>query len=512
MSEDPDPLPRRRGTRSRRDGLVRAAFVLNADQLGSRVVSGASYTFLGTFLRMVVTLGSVSVLARILAPADFGYIAMATVVTEFAALFSNFGLVNILIQRRTVSRLQLDTVFWASALVGAAVAAAVFALSYAADLLFSDAVTGELLRVLCLAFLLGGLTTVHDATLARLMRFRTEFRIQIVAVVVRAAVAILFAYLGFGVWSLVAGALASSLAQVLQTFVAVPYLPRFRFHYPFIAATWRTSGSYLGRGLLFYADTNVDLVLIGRYLGATALGFYQNSRSLTDEIRGRIAVPLQRVLFPAFAALQVDRQRLQDSVVRSGRLIAALVVPIGFGTSAIAADLVPVLYGPQWTAMIPVVVMLGVSAGIRAATSISGPIFNATDHVTLALKVGFVGTVLNAIAVALTLSWGVAAVSAAIALTSLYSLVVLQVGLRLIGLNFTHAMRMLGPPFLAASVMWATIAAVRPFTMTWVAHAAALLPLHIALGALVYAIALHACSREYFMEFKDLAARMLRKR
>lgn len=507
MPDNPSPGSTT-GRRPGRQDLLRDAFVLNADRLGSRVVSGAGFTFLGTALRVAITLGSVSVLARLLAPADFGYIAMATVVTEFAALFSNFGLVNILIQRPRVSRLQLDTVFWTSAAIGVLVAAAVFGLSYAAGLLFADPAAGELLRVLCLTFVLGGLTTVHDATLARLMRFGTEFRIQILSVVARAGVAITFAWLGFGVWSLVAGALASSIALVLQTFIAVPYLPRFRFHFPYIAATWRISGSYLGRGLLFYADTNIDLVLIGRYLGATALGFYQNSRSLTDEIRGRIAVPLQRVLFPAFAALQDDLERLQDSVVRSGRLVAALVVPIGFGTSAISADLVPVLYGSQWTAMIPVVTMLGVSAGIRAATAISGPIFNATNHVVLALKVGFVGTVINAVAVALTLSWGVEAVSAAIALTSLYSLVVLRLGLGLIGLRFSHMARILGPPLLSALVMWATIAAVRPFSTAWLAHPGPLVLLHVALGALVYSVALHACSREYLADFRDLAARL----
>ena len=86
--------------------------VLDTNELGRRVVSGSTYTFLGIFLRTAMTIGSTAVLARLLTPADFGYIAMATVVTELAALFGNFGFSSVLIQRRVVARLHLDTVFW----------------------------------------------------------------------------------------------------------------------------------------------------------------------------------------------------------------------------------------------------------------------------------------------------------------------------------------------------------------------------------------------------------------
>ena len=111
--------------------LVRSAFVLNSDDLGRRVVSGAGYKFLGIALRTAITIGSTAILARLLSPADFGYIAMATVITEFAGLFGAFGFTNVLIQRRVISRLQLDTVFWATLAVGIVLAGVVFGLSAA---------------------------------------------------------------------------------------------------------------------------------------------------------------------------------------------------------------------------------------------------------------------------------------------------------------------------------------------------------------------------------------------
>jgi O-antigen/teichoic acid export membrane protein len=267
--------------------LVRRAFVLDSENLNARVVHGASFLFLGIALRTLLTVGSVAILARLLTPEDFGYIAMATVITEFAALLAGFGFGNILIQRPVVTRLQLDTVFWTSAGIGACLAGLVFTLSYIGSWLFSEPLTGELLRLLSLSFLFNGLTTVHETVIARLMRFRTEFWIQIITAANRALAAIVFAYLGFGVWSLVIGALAGSLTSLTLNWLAVPYIPRLRYQGAYLTSTWRTSSSYLGHGFVHYVAVTLDLTLVGRSLGASALGYYQTARSLTDEIRAR---------------------------------------------------------------------------------------------------------------------------------------------------------------------------------------------------------------------------------
>lgn len=491
-----------------RESLVRSAFVLNSDNLGRRVVSGAGFQFLGIALRTLITLVSMAALARLLAPADFGYIAMATVVTEFAVLFSNFGLTSVLIQRRVINRLQLDTVFWASALLGAVLAGAVFLGSFFAGWLFADPLIPGLLRVLCLTFLFGGLTAAPSAVLARLLRFRTEFWIQIVSMAIRSLVAVACALAGFGVWSLVAGALVGSVGSAILSFIAVPYLPRLKFNLAYLASTWKTSGSYLGGGLIYYVTMNVDLVLIGRYLGAAPLGYYQNARSLTDEIRARIAMPIQHVLFPAFSAVQAETQRLQELVMRSSRMLAAIVFPIGFGVSANAAELVLVLYGEQWRAMTPVMAMFGLSAALRAATATSSPLFNSSNRVGLALKYNLCGTVVMVAFVALALPYGVEGVAMAMAVSTLYSLVTFRVGLGLIGLGSRQMFEILGPPALASLAMWAAVELLHPFGARWSAHPGWLLSVQVAAGVLVYLLALHLLSRRYLRDFTELVAKL----
>lgn len=493
---------------ARRRTLLQRAFRLDSSNLGSRVVSGASYQFMGIVLRTVVTIGSTAALARLLTPADFGFVAMATVVTELAALFANFGFTNLLIQRRSITRLQVDTVFWASTLLGVLLAGVVFALSFGAAWLFREDDVAPLLRTLSLTFLVAGLPSVAWVVLARKLRFRTEFWVQTVTTLGRAGVGIGFAWAGAGAWSLVAGALAGSALQAALAFVAVPYRPRLRFNAEFLAARWRTSGGYFGSGLLFYAYMNADLVLIGRALGATALGYYQNARSLTDEIRARIAMPLQQVLFPALSALQDDPSRRQQMVLRSSRMIAAVVMPVGFGVAVMAPDLVPVLYGSRWQAMVPVMQMFGVSAALRASSAVAAPLFNASDRVGTAFLLNCLGTALLLGAVVVGLPHGIERVAMLVAAVAPYSILTLAVALRGVGIGTRGLAHILGPSLVSSMAMGVAVWLARPHVEASVDLPAARLGVHVVLGGGCYIACLHAMSRQYLFDFMDAFGRL----
>ena len=115
---------------------VQQAYYPTSDNLGRRVVTGAAFTFLGIALRTTITVGSMAVLARLLTPTDFGHIAMATVITELAAVFANFGFGSILIQKSKISRIQIDTMHWSAIALGLILTVLVFVLSFFAELFF----------------------------------------------------------------------------------------------------------------------------------------------------------------------------------------------------------------------------------------------------------------------------------------------------------------------------------------------------------------------------------------
>ncbi len=491
--------------------IVQRSFSPLRGNLGHRVVGGAGFTMLGIVIRTLLTIGSMSILARLLTPADFGHVAMATVVMQLAGLFASFGFGSILIQRSRIGRIDLDTTFWASLGLGVLLSLAVFALSFFSGLFFAEPVSGDLLKVMCLAFLLEGVTVVPNSIMARMMMFREEFYVRLVTLLFSSGSAILFAWQGFGVWSLVLSALVGGVAQWLAFQWYVRYLPRLRFSLEFFRATWRINGSYFGNGLLFFLNMNADIALVGRMLGAVSLGYYQNARSLTDEIRARIAIPLQRVLFPAFSMLKEDPGRLQDAVMRSARLLALVVVPVGCGVAVVAEELVAVLYGDQWLPMIPILQVISIGSALRAATAISTSIFNSMNQVGLSFRLNLVATTMLLGALLIGSQWGLMGVAIGQLVAALFSVALLWMAFALIGLRMRHLLQVLGVPGLAAAVMYGIVYHVR---LSLPAHDLSVflqLPALVLTGAAAYALSVSLISRAHLRDLRDLLARF-RKR
>jgi O-antigen/teichoic acid export membrane protein len=476
--------------------LVRSAFILPRTGVSSRVISGGAYTLFGVIGRTVITFGSVAILARILTPADFGYIAMAMVVSELAALFTNFGFSQVLIQRQRIARLQMDTVFWSSLALGVVVAITVFVVSYPSAALYGEAITGELLRVMSVNFVIASLAVVPEAILTRLMLYRKLFLVQIAYLSFRAVAAILLALIGCGVWSLIVGSIAATLLQLFLTARAVRYLPRLRFSLRYILATTRTSTSYFGSGILYYINTNLDLFLIGRELGPTPTGYYQTARSLTDEVRARFAIPLQRVLFPAYAAIQDDATRFQHAVIRSSRMLALVIFPLGAGIFATSEEITLVIYGTQWVEMIPVLQLLALSAIPKASGAVAAPIFNATNRVATALRYNAIGTALMAAGVITAVHYGIIAVAASMLLTSLYTLFMLHVAFRAIGLRLVALRAVLLAPTIASATMCTYVFIMKRLDVIADAGTPILLLFYTISGAIVYAVCIVILSSE----------------
>ena len=494
-----------------RTSLVRRAFRTSSDDLGLRVISGASFAVAGMAVRIGITLVSVAVLSRLLSPADFGHVVMANVVSELAFVFSSFGLGEIIIQRQRLARVQLDTVWWTSVLIGIVLTILVAAASFLSTAIFANPVAGELLRVLCFTFLLDQLAVVPNSLLSRMMMFRQLFGVQVVMLLFRTGSAIALALWGYGVWSLVWAAVIASLAQLLICTYIAGFRPRLRFSKVFLLSTWRTNGSYFASGFLFYLNMNMDMAVVGRSLGAMSLGYYQAARGLADEISARIAVPLQRVLFPVFATVQDDPARFRFGVVRSGRLLALVTIPVGFGIAAVAEELVTILYGEQWLAMIALLKIIAPAAGLRAATTISRPVFQAANRVDLSLKLNLVSTLVLALLLIVVIPWGLQGFAVAYVVNSVFSLIMLSVSAKLVSIGARELAYMLAPPIVAALIMLMAVIGVRNMIEHMVFDVFAQFVILTLVGALAYCLCIFLIARRHWGDVRDVISRILAK-
>ena len=491
---------------------VQSAFTLHAHGLGARIISGVGFKLFGVFARTVLTLGSTAVLARLLLPADYGYLVMATIVTELAALFSSAGITDTLVQRKRVSRVEFDTAFWTLLLIGIALAGAVGLVSLGAGAIFGDPKVAPIVLALGLLFPVSSLVGVPNVVMSRLMDFKGEFYITTASLLIRSVAAIVAAKAGLGVWSLVVGAYTGSLVTLLLTFARYPFLPRLRFSTHYVRKSWRVSSLYLGGGLVYYVNMNADLLLVSRYWGAAPLGLYQNARALADELRARLAAPLAQTLFPAFSSVQTDTARMASLFIRGSQVLASVIMLLGSVLSATAQEVVELLFGQRWLPMVPLVAMFSLSAAVRGATALASPLLNAANRPGFVLKHHLTGTLLMIAAVVAVLPMGIEYVAAAVALTSLYSLVPYYFAVRTIGFTLRSVAQVMAGPMIAALSCVAAVSGMRHLCEPADFDVHQRLALFAAVGAGSYLAVLTLVAREHVREIISLTRQVLRRR
>lgn len=488
---------------ARLDSLVRLSFRTNRNDLGSRVIKGVAWQFALSGGRVLITIVSTAILARLLTPNDYGLVAMTTLIVEIAGLFANLGFGAILIQKKRLTRLDLDTAFWASLCIGLALGLFIAAAAYPASWFFKQPEIIGLLWLSALSFLVQQLLVVPYAIISRLLLFRTEVFLQFGQLLARTVFAIALAWSGAEYWSLVLAPLFAALVTTVAALAATGYRPRHRINFSFIKNNWKASGSYLGSGTLHYLLSNFDFLVVGRRFGPEQLGYYQTAYSLPDELRNRISGPLQRVLFPAYSLLQQDLPAFRRAVSRSQKMLSIIVLPMGAGLALIADHLVPVLYGERWLPVVPLLQVLAVGGSLRAIFSLVASIYYATGRPDLAFKINLVCTPFVLATIAIGSYWGTIGVACAMVIVVFPAFVSAHIAMKLIGGSIFNFLKAITPSTIATITMCSGLIFIRNNSITSQDHLICLL-LNIAFGALFYIASLLIVDRHLIVEFKEI--------
>ena len=496
---------------SGRHRLVWAAFYPSNQDLGRRVTHGAAWLFGFTALRVLLTMGSTAVLARLLSPTDYGLVAMSSIVVELAALVTNLGFGSILVQKLRLTRLDLDSTFWASFGVGVALTLIVWAAAFPAALFFKQPTIIGILWVSALNFIIQEATVVPNAILNRLLLFKADVLIQMAQMVIRLLLTILMAWLGAGYWSLVVAPLIAGVIGNLALLWYVGYAPRLRFNKAFIAHNWRASGSYFGSGMLSYLLSNFDYMVVGRRFGPQSLGYYQMAFSLAEELRSRLSGPLQRVLFPAYSLLQNDLDAFRKGVARSQRVLSIIVLPLGVGLAITADEVVRVLYGEKWLPVVPLLQILAVGGATRAMFSLVASIYYARGRPDLAFKISIFLAPFVLAGIFIGSHWGVEGVAWAMVLVQLPSFFAVHIAMRLIDSSAWVFYRTVLPALFTTLFMASILLAIRHLSGLAAGAPALRLGILVSVGAVSYAGFLFFANRALALEIiglvKQIASR-----
>ena len=424
---------------ARHDGRPATAGLDRATSTGSMsgtVARGASWSAIGKIGGQLTQVAAGIVLARLLTPADFGLLASVYIVTGFSVLFFELGVASALVQLRDLNEEDLATGFWINAIAGVIFTG----LLAAAGPLVADVFNQPALRVLTpIAALTFGLSfgVAHRALLQRQLRYKELSLIALGTTVVGYVVSVALALAGAGYYALAIGPVVASGLTSVFYWIAFPWRPKHFICRASLPRLWRFSGGLFAFNVVNYAGRNADNALIGRYLGVAELGFYSRAYNLMLLPVQQVSSVVGGVMFSALSAIQDDRARAAVGYHRAVKMINVATAPALWGLAATAPGVVPLIWGSQWRATVPLLQILCLAGLSQCTTSSVGWVFQSQNRTGLQFKIGLISTAFGLAGIAVGFPFGVVGLCWAILVS----------GLVILPINIVPACRLIGLPW-----------------------------------------------------------------
>jgi O-antigen/teichoic acid export membrane protein len=351
-------------------------------------VRGAFWTLIDAAGGQILSLLAFLVLARLLAPEDYGVIALSVAILAIPAILINEGLGDSLIQRDELKDDHINAAFWANltlALIFVIVAEVTAGLL--ADLT-GEALVKPTIQWLAPCLLATAASSIAGNLYRRRFNYSTFALRTFISTAAAAVVGVAMALLHFGVWALVASQIVQQVVALLVMWIGLKWTPRFTFS----ADAFKDIGHFATRVMfgnaVRFATEKLDSVIIGTALGPISLGYYYMAQRLLTTVNFMTISLADNVMLPSLSRMQNDESRLAETFVSMLLAAAMLWVPFVAGLGAIAPHLVPLFFGHKWDAAVPVIMIVCV-------TAVSQVLSRTTSQVLLAVGKPSINVQLN---------------------------------------------------------------------------------------------------------------------
>lgn len=301
---------------------------------------------------LVLRMGSLMVLARLLAPKDFGLVGMVTAFSGVLNLFRDFGLSSATVQRGHVTEDEISTLFWINIFVGVLLGLLLMGMAPFVAVFYHEPRLVWVSIILATSFMFNGAGVQHSALLERQLRFTALAGIDIIALLVSTAIGITMAETGFGYWSLVAGTVSLPLVTTALLWMTTGWTPGRPRWQGGMHSLLRWGGAVTLINLIVYVAYNLEKVLLGRYWGASALGLYGRGYQLINLPTDNLNAAFWGVAFSGLSRVQNEPQRFKSYFLKGYSLVLAMTIPVTIAAALFAKDLIYVLLGPKWNEVV----------------------------------------------------------------------------------------------------------------------------------------------------------------
>jgi len=326
------------------------------------------------FATQAVSWGVTIVVARILSPADYGLMSLASILTGYIEVFSELGLGSAIVQREHITQKEYSSNFWFSLFVGCAFALVAFALSYPTAWIFNEPRVLPLTQMISVFFVIGAVNTIPLNILMRDLRFKAIGVIQLVSAAMSSAVMLWMALAGFGVSTLIGGTVVLRVSVTVLVFVATKWRPDFHFAWEDVRGFLKFGLNVAGARSLFFVFQKADVFVVGKVLGTEAVGFYAFAMQLASMPTDKIASIINQVSFPVFSRFQNDLAGIQNIYLKASKYLSILVSPLFLAGAVWGDEMIRAVLGETWVPVIFLFRVFCLAQLIVAITIVNSPV------------------------------------------------------------------------------------------------------------------------------------------
>ena len=327
-----------------------------------KTIQGLSWSFIDNFIAQLISFSVNIVLARLLVPAEFGVLGIITFFIAISASFVDCGFGSALIQKKDATQTDYSTVFYFNIATAVFIYGLLFLLAPFAESYFDVPGLCFILRIAGLVLFINAAGAIQYTLLIKSINFKTKTKVTIISDSLAGAIAIIMAYKGLGVWSLVGRNILGHLFTTSSLWYLKIWRPAYIFSYKSFRELFGFGYKLTLSGLINTIFNNIYYPIIGKNFSSSILGFYTQAERYTNLFSSTLTTNIQRVSYPVLSTIQDDSEKLKSGYRKLIKSTMMITFSLILGLAAIAKPLIVILIGEQWLPSVPYIQLMCFSA------------------------------------------------------------------------------------------------------------------------------------------------------
>lgn len=394
------------------------------DSLKGKTLSGFIWRLAERFGAQGVSFIVSIVLARLLEPVAYGLIAMATVFTNILSVFVDSGMANALIQKKNADDLDYSTVFYFNMVMSAFVYLIVFFTAPLIAGFYNNSELITLIRVLSLSLLIYGVKSIQQAYVSKHMIFKKFFFATLGGTLFSAVLGILLAYLGAGVWALVAQQLSNALIDTIVLWFTVKWRPKWMFSFKRLKGLFSFGWKLLLSALIDTVYNNLRSLIIGKKYSSEDLAFYNKARNFPNIVITNVNSSIDSVLLPAMSGVQDNKESVKMITRRAMKTSTYVMAPLLMGLAACGQTIISILLTDKWLPSYPYMVIFCITYMFYPVHTANLNAIKAVGRSDLFLKLEIIKKVVGLLVLLISMNISVMAMAYSLLFTSVASQII----------------------------------------------------------------------------------------